>query len=186
MDILLLMDKSGSMEFFAEHPVNSLNNVLRDIAEMPNAKDTRITIATFNSHFDYYCIDKPLLEISLLNKSDFIPESETALYDAMHIITKDYLERREKTDCRPVMFFIITDGMDTFSSTRRNTVFNELRALKDEGWQIHYLGTNQEREVEEILRTIVNFQDFNCDSTGISSAINSISGSIKSYSSRSA
>ncbi len=179
MDIIFLLDASGSMVFFEKEPVKALNNAIRDLAETPDACESRITIAMFNTDFDYYCVDSPLHQVKLLKDSDFVPHSETALYDSIHRAINDYQERNGESG-KQVLLIILTDGMDTFSSFTSRETIDRMRTLTETGlWKIQYLGTNQDPTEMEKLRTFTDCIEYECSQTGISGAIHSIPCSVQ-------
>jgi hypothetical protein len=104
------------------------------------------TLTTFNNHPMTRFAVIPGAEVRPLG-DDYSPNGMTALYDAVgSAVTKThaYLETLGQDRPSDVIIVILTDGMENVSQqwTARQ-VFDLITEAEDSGWQIVFLGANQ-------------------------------------------
>lgn len=138
-EIVVVLDRSGSMGSIAEATVEGFNTFL---SEQQNAQgEAFITLVQFDDQYEMNYKSIPVKEAkALINRETFVPRGSTALYDA---IGKTINEMN--TD-RDVIFVIITDGHENVSREfRGESVKRMIETMENErGWKFVYMGANQD------------------------------------------
>jgi uncharacterized protein with von Willebrand factor type A (vWA) domain len=131
MDIIVLLDESGSMESMQMEPVQALNAFIQDQKSIPG----KLTLLTF-SHVITKHIDH--VDIQTVDKFEkYKPCGMTSLYDAICISIN------ENIDSKNIQLVVITDGDDTSSKLHS---FEETQALikkmeTENGWKVSFLAS---------------------------------------------
>ena len=180
IDIILILDESGSMQSMGNEPVEAVNSF---IEEQQALKDnSTFTLYTFSSKVRVKINDKPLCDISPLKYEDYRPSNTTALYDA---IGQAIDAKRESANNKNVIMVILTDGYENSSTDyNRNQIKNMITEMeKSYDWKFIYLGANQ--DVFAVGDGIgVNHKTcgyFECTPTGLATACKMASSSIAKY-----
>lgn len=136
--IVVVLDRSGSMDRISTPTVEGLNSFIK---EQRNAKgDATMTLVQFDHEYQIDYTAKPINEVKdLINGETFRPNGTTALFDAVGKTINDL----NTTD--DVVFVIITDGHENASRTYNQTqVFGLIEEKKKMGWNFLFLGANQD------------------------------------------
>ncbi len=136
--IVVVLDRSGSMQFIAQPTVEGLNSFIK---EQRNAKgDATMTLVQFDHEYQVDYTAKPINEVKdLINGETFCPNGTTALFDAVGKTINDL----NTTD--DVVFVIITDGHENASREYdQKKVFGLIEEKKNMGWNFLFLGANQD------------------------------------------
>jgi hypothetical protein len=148
-DIVVLLDRSGSMESIRADTIGGLNRFLKDQQALPG--EARFTLYQFDSvGFDKTVDYQPVRDVRPLTEADFQPRAMTPLLDAMARTIMETGQRLEATPEpeRPdrVVMVIVTDGQENVS--REFTKAQVLEKVKHQtdiyGWMFLYLGANQD------------------------------------------
>lgn len=109
LDVVFILDKSGSMSGSEEYTISSFNEYL--MKEKKHSYQTNITTILFSDTYQYLHNRVPAKKVEKLTKKDYQVGGCTALYDAIGhgIISMDH------TDTDKVLFIIITDGYENAS-----------------------------------------------------------------------
>ena len=176
-DIVVILDRSGSMESIAQPTVAGFNSFLN---EQKKAKGVAfLTLTQFDSqyHIDYK--QKPIAEVEdLILGKTYTTGSTTALYDA---IGRTVNEINTEND---VVVVIITDGGENASIDFNNKQINELiEDKKKSGWTFIFLGANQDAIAVggSLGISANNSATWNSNSKSVSSTYNTISEKLTSY-----
>ena len=149
-EIIYVLDGSGSMESMREAVVFGFNKFVSD--QKQGKGDARLTLVQFSDYdkiqtlFDNINIQV----IPVWTMRDYLPEGNTALYDAVGKTIDVVGSRLSVTpeDQRPekVLFVIYTDGMENNSRFYTKQDVNEKTAhqLEVYSWEFIYLGSNQD------------------------------------------
>jgi hypothetical protein len=144
-EIIMLLDRSGSMSSIADDMVGGFNAFMDEQRSInPNAT---VSLYQFDDGFEQVYVDKPLAEVSPLH---LVPRGRTALLDA---IARSVAETRARIEAkaaskRPgtVVFGIITDGLENSSKEVTHAAVKKLVERQEEvdEWTFMYLGANQD------------------------------------------
>ena len=136
--IVVVLDRSGSMDSIAKPTVEGLNSFIK---EQRNAKgDATMTLVQFDHEYQIDYTAKPIKEVKdLINGETFCPNGTTALFDAVGKTINDL----NTTD--DVIFVIVTDGHENASKEYdQRKVFGLIEEKKNMGWNFLFLGANQD------------------------------------------
>ena len=143
--IVVLLDRSGSMETIAADVVGGYNTFIKEQREA--GADATVTLVQFDSEDSQEVVyDRlPIAEIPKLTSKTFIPRGSTPLFDATGKLVARIREQRAN-DARPtneqpdVVFVTITDGEENESSEFSLPQLQQLIAnCEKEGWTFVYL-----------------------------------------------
>lgn len=109
LDVVFILDKSGSMSGSEESTISSFNEYLEK--EKKNNYKTRITTILFSDDYSYLYKGADVSKVSPLTRDDYFVGGCTALYDAIGS-SINYIDR---CDTDKVLFIIITDGYENAS-----------------------------------------------------------------------
>ena len=109
LDVVFVLDKSGSMSGSEDSTISSFNEYLEK--EKKNYYKTRITTILFSDDYSYLYKGADVSKVSPLTRDDYFVGGCTALYDAIGS-SINYIDR---CDTDKVLFIIITDGYENAS-----------------------------------------------------------------------
>lgn len=144
-EIVLVVDRSGSMDACREEAENGVNHFIDEQKQQPG--DVNFTLVQFDNEYEFVhkCVD-----IQKVGKFTLVPRSMTALLDAVGRSIKttgDRLARMDEAD-RPglVIFAVITDGHENAS---QEFTLDQVKAMIKEqsetySWQFSFLGAGPE------------------------------------------
>lgn len=163
-EIVVVMDKSGSMVDIKSDMLGGLNSFIEEQKKVPG--EVTFSLVFFSSVYPGYYGGKEKMslqkkyyrasfdEVEKVKDKDYIPNGGTPLYDAVGNLVieigKILSETDEKDRPETVLFVIVTDGLENTSSE-----FNaeKLKALITQQesvykWKFVYLGANQNAMLE--------------------------------------
>ncbi|MBR3362894.1 MAG: VWA domain-containing protein [Bacilli bacterium] len=135
LDVVFILDKSGSMSGSEENTITSFNEYLEK--EKKNKFETRITTVLFSDEYKYLYKQKNVKEVNKLTSKEYFVGGCTALYDALGNAI-NYIDSK-KTD--KVMFIIITDGYENASREFNKDKIKEMIA-KHSSFEFVYIGAD--------------------------------------------
>lgn len=146
--IVLIVDRSGSMEAIKEDAAGGINSFIREQKEQPGR--ATLTLVQFDSTDAYECVHerKDLKDV----KPDFVltPRNMTPLYDAVGrgINSEGEWLAGLPEEKRPglVAFVIATDGLENHSTEFKQEQIAKMVKHQEEkyGWSFTYIGANQD------------------------------------------
>ncbi len=169
-EIVLIIDKSGSMDAIKKDAIGGFNSFLdeqRDIEGRAN-----VTFVLFDDHYELVHNGKDINEVSDLNKNTYKPSGTTALLDAVGRTVDHVGERldRLKESDKPenVIVFVLTDGKENASSDYTRERIKNMIELQESkySWEFIYGGANQDAFAEAGGLGIKGKNVFNFDATG--------------------
>ncbi len=135
LDIIFLLDRSGSMSGSENNTINSYNSYLSK--QKKNKYLTKITTILFDDQYEILFNRENIQEVKYLTNKEYYVRGCTALYDAIGK-TINFYSRQIKNK---VLFIIITDGLENASCE-----FDKLRIKQliqnHPNWEFIYLGAN--------------------------------------------
>ncbi len=194
MQILLILDRSGSMSAIAQATVEGINSFL---AEQKNSTaDVSIRFVQFDDVYEEVYdgkLDKaPLMTLSAPvgeNQKQFVPRGWTALLDAIGTSISDIGKRLsdlpEEERPAKVAVVIMTDGMENKSKKyNRDQIANLIQQQRDVyKWEFQYLGANQDAIGEAAKYNIpaVNAVTFVASPAATTNVMRAVSRNVSNY-----
>ena len=150
-DIIIILDKSGSMEDTRHDVIGGFNRFLDDQKKLPG--QANVTMVLFDSRGNnkllHYGDD--IQKVQPLDMKTYVPSGNTALLEAMSRTLDDAEVRinaypdAEKPE--KVIVVVITDGEENDSPRDlypHSKIFEKVQTLQNQGWEFVYLGANQD------------------------------------------
>jgi uncharacterized protein YegL len=141
IDIILILDASGSMHHLINDTVGGINHFLESQRAEPG--DAYVTLATFDSHVSERFAATPLRELAPLTVEGYYGGhgGSTALLDAVGRTILKYEKLPLKAD--KTMFVIDTDGEENASvEWTAEAVKASIERHQRDGWAFVFLGAN--------------------------------------------
>jgi len=136
LDVVFILDKSGSMGGSEENTITSFNEYLEK--EKNNKYKTRITTILFSDEWNYLHKGENVLKVNPITSDEYYVGGCTALYDALGEGIS-YIQRKKDKD--KVLFIVITDGYENASRK-----FNQSKIKKmikeHSNWEFIYIGAD--------------------------------------------
>lgn len=132
---IFLLDKSGSMESVLDDTIGGFNSFVREQVPLGGT----LTLYTFSSRCTCEYRDLPIEDVPFLTRETYVPHGNTALYDSMGQILKDYADKDGT-------FVILTDGQE--NSSRKYTKFHVKDLIEMSKLDVMYVGVDLESAVE--------------------------------------
>lgn len=181
VDIIVVLDKSGSMEQNRDDTIGSFNSLIKDQQATPNAK---LSLITFSNTPELVLNRVPIADVPPLTRDNYSPSGWTALRDAIG----DALDLGDRAAPGAlVIVAIITDGEENYSRRiQRSALVTGFNARVARGWHFEFLAANQDSVLgaEELGldSAATNCTNFVADSIGITQAFTSLSRAVSSAS----
>ena len=134
MDVVFLLDKSGSMSGLEEDTIGGYNSFLEK--QKKNKCKTYITTILFDHYYEVLHDRVDAKEVKKITNKDYYVEGTTALYDAIGK-TISRIERKAKN----VIFVITTDGYENSSKEYTRDMIKKL-IKKHSDWEFMYIGAD--------------------------------------------
>ena len=135
LDVVFILDKSGSMANQVENTISSFNEYLEK--EKKNKYQTNITTVLFSDKYKILHDREDIKKVNKITNKDYYVEGCTALYDALG----NTIHSIETKDTDKVLFIIITDGYENASKEYNN---NDIKKLikKHDDYEFIYIGAD--------------------------------------------
>lgn len=138
-DIVVVLDRSGSMETIRKDTIGGFNRFLKEQQALPDP--ATMSIYQFDTVYETVYEAKAIKDAPELTEATFVPRGGTALLDA---IGRTINAVAVRAPARPVIV-VITDGEENSSKEFNSTQIKELiKKYEAAGWQFVYLGANQD------------------------------------------
>jgi hypothetical protein len=166
LHVAFIIDSSGSMGVLRKFVVDIFNDQLEVLkSETDDQLDTKVSIVTFSypDKINFLRWDDSISDINPLDMKEYIPDGNTALFDAIgKTLTKlqELPDVEEKTTS--FLVNIITDGQENASRIYNlSQIRGRISDLqKTERWTITYYGTEPEKIQEEMDMFLSNTYKF--------------------------
>lgn len=136
LDVVFILDKSGSMGGSEENTITSFNEYLE--REKKNKYKTRITTILFSDEWNYLYKGEDVLKVHPISEEEYFVGGCTALYDALGEGI-NYIQKKKDKD--RVLFIVITDGYENASRKYNQTKIK--RMIKEHSnWEFIYIGAD--------------------------------------------
>ena len=135
LDVVFIIDKSGSMSGSEENTISSFNEYLE--REKKNKFKTTITTVLFSDNYKYLHNNIDIKKVKPITHEDYQVGGCTALYDALG----NTIHSIDKKDTDKVFFIIITDGYENASKEYSNKNIKNL-IKNHKNWEFIYIGAD--------------------------------------------
>jgi uncharacterized protein YegL len=153
MKIVLVLDRSGSMEASRDETIDALNEYIGTLQKGKGSKEMTFTQVQFDEYWvegiggemevfiETVLDDVPVKDVPKFTHKTFVPRGNTPLYDAVGQTIKAVKGKR-------VLFIIMTDGQENASREyTQKMVFDLVEKKKKKDWTFVFLGANQDAYV---------------------------------------
>lgn len=148
VEILCILDRSGSMESIRDDAIGGFNAFVEAQRGAPG--EALLSLVLFDNEYEVPLDGVPLKEVPRLTRETFVPRGATALLDAIGRTMDRVLDRHRQLPeaDRPekVLVAILTDGAENASRLfTRDLVFQEITTRQEAGaWEFVFLAANQD------------------------------------------
>lgn len=174
MDIVFLLDRSGSMRGIESDTIGGYNSYINDNKN----KDVKVTTVLFDNEYEMLTKRENIKNIKEMTNKEYYVRGSTALLDAIGK-TINYLDEEK---AKKVMFIITTDGLENSSINYTKDQIKELIQGHKE-WEFIYIGANIDSYSEGTSLGINarNISNYRKDERGVSTLFTSVSKASNMY-----
>ena len=133
MDIVFLLDRSGSMSGMEDDTIGGYNSYLNNMKE----KNAKITTVLFDHEYEMITKRENINNVSNITRDIYYTRGSTALLDAIG----NTIKYMDKEDTDKVLFIITTDGCENSSREYNKKQIKEL-ILGHSNWEFIYIGAD--------------------------------------------
>ncbi len=175
VEIICILDRSGSMYSLAPEVIGSFNNfVVEQIAEEGQAN---LTLVLFDNKYEVVYDSVPLNEVPKLTEDVYFARGMTGMYDAIG-------KAVSSCTAKDAMVLIQTDGFENSSTEyTKDSIKSLIKEKEDIGWDFIFLGANMDAadEGQKFGMSLDKSISFDASSNGITAAYASMSNATTTY-----
>jgi len=137
VEIVSIIDQSGSMEMIRDDAIGGFNTFLGQQQELGGLAN--LTLVLFDHRYEVPVDGVAIQDVPRLDRKSFVPYGNTGLYDAIGRALTDL----EKKNPEKAIIQIITDGAENSSKEFTQAVVKEkIKAAEARGWEVIFLAAN--------------------------------------------
>lgn len=145
---LVILDRSGSMDYLREIAINGYNetlDVIRAAQQQYNLEQQNlITLALFNTEVTNVFDCDTIQNVSNLLWDNYVPYGGTAMWDAIGISLTNLKTKLDSLENATAVVTIISDGLENASHIYSlDRVAKLIDSMKNQGVMFVFMGTNQ-------------------------------------------
>ena len=169
IDIICILDMSGSMSSIIEKARDGFNMFLKEQKQSKNKINFSLMFFDTNFYAPYKNVN--INKVKKLNENTYYACGCTALYDAVGSSAEDYLDylssKPKEKRADKTLFVILTDGYENSSNVYHKEYIKNMVTHLQEDFNISfiYLGANQDACFEAESMGINSSNAFNYDAT---------------------
>ncbi len=169
MDLVFVLDKSGSMWNVVDDTIGGFNAFIR--REKNRDIRTFVTVVLFDDRYHILYTRKPIEEVKELTDREYFASGCTALLDAVGTT----IESLDKEVSRKVMFVITTDGLENSSTKYTKDKVKQL--IQSHDWEFLFIGAEIDSYSEASSLGISRYRAANYEksSAGLGALFDSVS-----------
>lgn len=188
VEIICLLDRSGSMNAIVEDAVGGFNSFLEEQQKLPG--EANLTVVFFNSEnpFDIWCEGTPIRDVQKMTEEDYSPANLTPLLDAIGktiVFSKERANKLCGKNNQKVIMAILTDGLENYSREyKKDQIFDSIqKQKKDHGWEFVFLAANQDaiESGSSYGFTSARSVNYAADSVGTRAAYGTVSTTVRAF-----
>ena len=147
-EIVMVLDRSGSMASRQEETVQGFNDFLDEQKKLPG--EARLTLCQFDQEYEILHDGVLLNVVPEMTNATFVPRGTTAMYDAIGRTANTVAERlaalSEADRPGKIVFVVLTDGLENASKEFTSATVSELveRLKAQNGWEFLFIGASAE------------------------------------------
>jgi uncharacterized protein with von Willebrand factor type A (vWA) domain len=154
-EIVVIIDKSGSMEPFVKDTIGGYNAFIADQKQIPG--QAKLTTVLFNTVYEVFENSSDLQNAIPLTQLSYVPGGNTALLYAMHKTITDVKNRIEALPeadrTNKILVMTITDGQENASYNVTKEQIKELvTELTAKGWRFEFMSADMSA-IDEAIRS---------------------------------
>jgi len=171
MEIIVVLDRSGSMESCKEEAISGFNEFLKEQRKVK--REMKISLYQFDNVYEIVYEEKNVKAAPELTDKTYVPRAMTALLDAVGTTIKSTSARlKRKKKKRDVIFMVLTDGYENASQEfTKDQIKTMIEEAEKEKWQFVFLGANQDAFAEGHAMGIASNSTMNFNSTATGAMI---------------
>lgn len=174
MDIVFLLDRSGSMSGIENDTIGGYNSYI----ESQKKNNAKVTTILFDDKYEMLTKREDIKNIKKLTNKEYYVRGCTALLDAIGT-TINFMDKEK---AKKVMFIITTDGMENASKEYNRAKIKEMiKGHKD--WEFIYIGADIDSysEGQSIGIDSSNISNYRKDKKGVSMLYSAIGNATENY-----
>lgn len=182
LDIITLLDESGSMYIMGSEPVQSVNTFIRN--QKKSDKESLFTLVSFNTEYKYLIKNKKISEVKYISEHSYSPNGSTALNDVICSVIDNKLKSARPDN---IILLIVSDGQENasryFSSEDAKNRINNVET--NHNWKIIFIGSDINVITEGIKLNIPEQQCYQFDQRekgNLNVLMRAMSDTVSSYS----
>ncbi len=184
VQIICILDRSGSMRSLAEDTIGGYNSFLEK--QRNESGTAEVTTVLFDDKYEKIVDSVDLAEAPEMTSKEYYARGMTALLDAVGRTINDTLGKMEKDNICPekrrVLFLIMTDGKENDSKEyNKEAVKSLIKGTTEEyGWNYVFMGANIDSvaEAESIGINADHAMDYKHDSAGIADSFSRMDAAV--------
>ncbi len=178
-EIIVVLDKSGSMGRLRDDTIGGFNTLIEDQKE-EQSNECLVTLVQFDDRYEVNYMARPIEDVQPLDHSTYQPRGSTALHDAIGKTINGVVNRHSAMSEPPgqTIFVIITDGQENASREFRGQAPGMIKTQQGEyDWDFIFLGADiDEMKTAEAYNIHINtVSSYSNTSSGIGSTYASTS-----------
>lgn len=139
VEIVAILDRSGSMGMLVEDAIGGFNTFLKEQQALPG--EALMTLVLFDTQYEVLYSTTPIKGVPELTRQTYLPAGMTAMNDAIGRA----LVALEARSPEKAVVCILTDGLENASREFDTAqVKAKIEAAQKRGWEVVYLAANQD------------------------------------------
>lgn len=147
-DIIIILDRSGSMSNVKDDTIGGFNNFLEEQRKVEG--EASLSLVQFDDQYEVVYLDKDINSADKLTEATFQPRGMTALYDAVgrtiNSVGNRLANLPEAERPSHILFVILTDGFENsskeFNASKISEMITHQRNVYK--WEFMFIGANQD------------------------------------------
>lgn len=137
VEILAIVDKSGSMNGLRDEVVGGLNGFIAEQQKLPG--HANLTVVMYDDQYEVPVDSVALKDVKPFTLEDYVPRGMTATYDAVG----KALSKLEALNPEKAIIMINTDGGENASKEySQHSVAAKVKAAEARGWEVVFMAQN--------------------------------------------
>ncbi len=142
LNVVIVLDRSGSMGVIQQSTIDAFNAFLGKQRKEPGAETTFFSLYLFADKGERRWNNVPVGQVTNLTPSNYHPNGNTALLDAIAAAVKETEKQLQKGE---ILVVVLTDGEENASQRYDIIAVRDLVRQKTEGnWEFIWLGSDEQ------------------------------------------